>query len=217
MSDWQVITGDCLEVLRSMPDGSVDAVVTDPPYGIGYQYNQYEDTPENLLALIKVVMPECLRIAKRVVITPGNTNITKYPPAKWNCAWTWDTTTARGFVGWSQWQPILFYGEDVYRGTKSRDGILKSDRIHFSGGQAKIDKTAGAGHSCPKPVAFMHKLIRRFTTEGETILDPFCGSGTTGVACVQNGRKFIGIEIDPTYADIARRRIADAVPLGATA
>jgi len=49
--------------------------------------------------------------------------------------------------------------------------------------------------------------------ESSTVLDPFCGSGTTGVACVQTGRKFIGIELDPGYCDIARRRIADAVPL----
>ena len=48
---------------------------------------------------------------------------------------------------------------------------------------------------------------------GATVLDPFCGSGTTGVACVQTGRNFIGIEIDPGYCEIARRRIADAVPL----
>ena len=56
----------------------------------------------------------------------------------------------------------------------------------------------------------MSELVGLFSTPGETILDPFMGSGTTGVACVKLGRKFIGIEIDPTYFDIACKRIADA-------
>jgi site-specific DNA-methyltransferase (adenine-specific) len=208
---WKVIHGDCLEVLRGMPDNSVDAVVTDPPYGLGFPYSSYNDTDENLSALVQAFMPECLRIAKRVVVTPGNTNISKYPSPLWHGAWTWDTTTARGPLGWSQWQPILFYGQDVYKGTKSRNGVLKSDRIHFSGGQAKHERSSGMGHCCPKPVAFMNRMIARFTTEGETILDPFAGSGTTGVACVQTGRRFIGIELDAEYVEIARARIAAAL------
>lgn len=207
---WRVECGDCLELLKALPDKCVDAVVTDPPYGLGFPYASYDDTDANLRALVGAFMPECVRVARRVVVTPGNTNIDKYPKPLWHGAWTWDTTTARGALGWSQWQPILFYGEDVYRGTKSRDGVLKSDRIHFSGGQAKHEKTSGMGHCCPKPVAFMDKLIRRFTTKGETILDPFAGSGTTGVACVQTGRNFIGFEIDQSYCEIAKKRIAEA-------
>lgn len=203
--------GDCLDILRTMPDKSVDAVVTDPPYGLNFKYLSYNDTRENLIDLIERFMPECLRISKRVIITPGNTNIWKYPEPRWIGAWTWDTTTALCPVGWSQWQPILFYGEDVYKGTKSRDGILKSDRIHFSGGSAKHKHSSGGGHCCPKPEAFMDKLIARFTTSGETILDPFMGSGTTGVACVKAGRNFIGIEVEPEYLEIARARIMNTV------
>ena len=68
----------------------------------------------------------------------------------------------------------------------------------------------GFEHPTPKPLCLMRWLIEEITEPGWTILDPFCGSGTTGVACVQTGRKFIGIEIDPVYADIARRRISEA-------
>ena len=65
-------------------------------------------------------------------------------------------------------------------------------------------------HPTQKPIELMSKIIQDFTKEGDTILDPFMGSGTTGVACVQTGRNFIGIEIDPTYFAIAERRIKEA-------
>ena len=208
IGDCRLILGDCLEVMPLL--GKVDAVVTDPPYGIGFPYNSHEDTPENLEALIQGMVPIARKMASRVVITPGNTNVFRYPPADWIGAWTWDTTTARGFWGWSQWQPILLYGEDVWPGTNSKGGPLKSDRIHFSGGEAKINHADGGGHTCPKPLAFMEKLIGRFTEFGDTILDPFMGSGTTLVACAKMGRKGIGIELDQDYFEIACKRVEDA-------
>ena len=66
-------------------------------------------------------------------------------------------------------------------------------------------------HPCPKPLGLMELLVMQFTDPGETILDPFMGSGTTGVACAKLGRKFIGCEIDPKYFEIAVRRINDAM------
>ena len=199
--------GDCREILPTL--GKVDAVVTDPPYGIGFPYRSYVDSAEALEALIPSIMDVVGR-ARRGVITPGNTNIHKYPAPTWTGAWTWDTTTSRGKWGWSQWQPILLYGEDVWPGTSSKGGPLKSDRINFSGGQAKIIDADGEGHTCPKPLEFMRRVVARFTSAGELVVDPFLGSGTTGVACVKLGRKFIGIEIDPRYFDIACRRIEEA-------
>ena len=65
-------------------------------------------------------------------------------------------------------------------------------------------------HPTQKPIELMVKIIEDFTHKGDTILDPFMGSGTTGVACVQTGRNFVGIEIDPTYYAIAEKRIKDA-------
>ena len=203
-----LILGDCLEVMPTL--GRFDACVTDPPYGIGFPYNSHDDSPENLQRLVDGLMPIARSIAGRVVITPGNTNVFRYPPADWIGAWTWDTTTARGFWGWSQWQPILLYGEDVWPGTNSKGGALKSDRIHFSGGEAKISHAEGMGHTCPKPIAFLEKLLGRFSMAGETILDPFMGSGTTLVACQKMGRAGTGIEIDPDYFDIACRRVEEA-------
>ena len=204
----RLILGDCLAVMPTL--GPVDAVVTDPPYGIGFEYNPHDDTAENLEKLIAGFVPIARDISSRVVITPGNTNLHRYPAPDWTGAWTWDTTTARGFWGWSQWQPILLYGQDPASSFEAFNGVLRSDRIHFSGGQAKISHADGRGHTCPKPVAFVNRLLLRFSCEGETILDPFMGSGTTLVACQKLGRHGIGIEIDPDYFEIACRRVEEA-------
>lgn len=207
IGDCTLYLGDCREVLPTL--GPVDAVVTDPPYGIGFPYNSYQDTPEALIDLIGCFMPAALNIARRVVVTPGTSNIALYPRPLWTAAWTWETTATYGALGYSQWQPILFYGEDV-KGFGSVNGVVKSDRIHFTGGSAKIDHADGDGHTCPKPLTFIHRVLSRFTLEGETVVDPFLGSGTTGVACALSDRRFVGIEIDPRYFDIACRRIEEA-------
>lgn len=200
--------GDCREVLPTL--SRVDAVVTDPPYGIGFPYHGYDDTRENLLALVEAVMPALRQKARRVVITPGLSNLHDYPKPDWIASWTWETTATYGVLGYNQWQPILFYGEEL-EGFGNVNGVIKSDRVHFSGGSAQISRdTDGQGHTCPKPLKFVERLVCRFSLEAETILDPFMGSGTTGVAAVQLGRNFIGIEAEPRYFDIARKRIAAA-------
>lgn len=202
--------GDCREVMASWPECfRVDAVVTDPPYGIGFPYEGYDDTLENLEALVTEFVPACRARANRVIITPGVSNVQRYPVADWIGAWTWETTATFGKLGFSQWQPILYYGSDL-EGFGSVNGALKSDRIHFAGGSAKIDGAAGEIHTCPKPLGFMQRLLTRFTNEGETVLDPFLGSGTTGVAAVTSSRKFVGIEREPAYFDIACRRLERA-------
>jgi DNA modification methylase len=199
--------GDCVEIIPSL--GSVDAVVTDPPYGLGFAYDGYDDTAEALCELIDGFLPTSRAIAKRVVVTPGVTNILRYPEADWIAAWTWGTTATYGKLGYNQWQPILFYGEDV-PGFGSVNGVLKCDRLQVGGFASKDNKVVGGGHCCPKPLGFVQHLLKRFTLESETICDPFAGSGTTGVAAVLSGRSFIGIEQAPRYFDIACKRIEDA-------
>ena len=117
-----------------------------------------------------------------------------YPAGTGSCSW--------GFVGW---QPIFYYGRDPMMA----DGKGRGHTCFISTEAA--EKT---GHPCPKPIRSWQKLTNRVTRRGETILDPFMGSGTTGVACAKLGRKFIGIEIDETYFDIAYRRIEDAYKQG---
>ena len=206
-----LMLGDCLEVLKTLEAGSVDAVVTDPPYGIGFPYHSYDDTRENLVELIDAFMPEALRIARNIFVLCGPTQIGLYPQPKWTVCVTWNTTGSFGKYGYNQWTPVLCYGDDL-PGFGNVNGMTKSDTLRISGG-------AGVGfmrsaeekkHTCPKPLNLMNLVIQRLTRPDATILDPFMGSGTTGVACINTGRKFIGIEIDPTYFDIACKRIEDA-------
>ena len=203
LGDCTLYLGDCLAVMKDMPDKSVDAVITDPPYGLGFEYNFFEDTQDNLRQLVNAMMPEIFRVSKCAVLTPGHTNIWHYPPADWIAAWIYGTTNARNKFGFTSWQPILCYGKDPYlsTGKGARMDIIRDSHVP----DRKIN------HPCPKSIEFMRKFVIRFSAnEGDTILDPFMGSGTTGVACVQTGRKFIGIEIDEKYFQIACKRIKDA-------
>ena len=205
MVDVQLHLGDCLEFMRGMPDKSVDAVITDPPYGVGVAYSSYEDTEDNLQKLIAAFVPECIRVARsNVAITCGVANLQRYPVGRWNLAWFWRNTNSTGKWGFSTWQPVIVYGKDPWLvNGKGR----KQDSKEFGGGSSDIGKFE---HPCPKPLDVMNWLADRCSMPGDTIFDPFMGSGTTGVACVRTGRNFIGCEIDPGYFAIAEKRIADA-------
>jgi site-specific DNA-methyltransferase (adenine-specific) len=205
-----IIHGDCLEVMADIPGGSIDCTITDPPYGIGYEYTSYDDTIENLMFITEHIFPEIIRVSKRVVTFCGVQNVWLYPQADWIMSYSWNTTAKYGKYGYNQWQPILLYGKDI-KGFGSVNGVLKSDSVKFSGG-AGIGFLADykdKNHPCPKPLNVMELLVRRFTNECETVLDPFIGSGTTAIACINTGRNYIGIEKDKGYYDIACKRIAD--------
>ena len=209
IGDCTLYNADCREVLPLLP--KVDAVVTDPPYGIGFEYASYDDTRENLQNLIDNVIPKCRSVANRCIIMCGPTQIGLYPQADWVGAVVWNTTGSFGKYGFNQWTPLVFYGPDV-KGFGSVNGMTKTDVISINGGgsvgfQRAKEETL---HTCPKPFGMMKTVITRYTEPDTTILDPFMGSGTTGVACVKLGRKFIGIEIEPKYFEIACRRIQAA-------
>ena len=213
---YQLYLGDCLEVMRDIPDGSVDCVVTDPPYGLGFPYNSYEDTRDNLRGLIAGFMPEALRIARRrMLVFCGQTQIQLYPEPNWIVAVTWNTTHSYGRCGFAQWTPLLVYGRDV-QGIGSVNGVLKSDVVPVGGGSdTKSNRTNDElQHPCPKPPIMIRKVLNRFVESHSSILDPLCGIGTIGVEAVKAEHSFIGIEIDPKYYAIAERRIADAAAQG---
>jgi site-specific DNA-methyltransferase (adenine-specific) len=213
---WCVVQGDCLDVMRGLPDGCVDAVVTDPPYGLGFPYLGYDDSRDNLKTLIAGFLPEAVRLSKkRIIVLCGPTQIGLYPNPDWVGAVTWRTTATFGRAGYNQWTPVLLYGKDV-DGFGNVNGMLKSDTFQCEGAEG-YGFTRGEEerkHTCPKPLGLMRPVVRRYVEPGSIILDPFCGSGTTGVVAVANGYRFIGIEREASYVDIARRRIADAAAQG---
>ena len=196
---WEIITGDCLEVMRGMEDGSVDAVVTDPPYGIGEHggacrtrgkpgYSKHKDMGWDNETPAAEVFSEMLSLSVPTVVWGGNYFSDKLPPS----------------MGWLYWRKKM--------GGDFSDGELAwtSERMalrEFTMCPKGMDKK----HPCQKPVPLLAWCLDRIKAPlGSTILDPFCGSGTTGVACIRTGRNFLGIEISEEYANIARRRCEEA-------
>ena len=214
MSEYRLLLGDCLDVLPTLPAASVDAVVTDPPYGveIGVRkdkrrctghlgkaaYASYDDTHDNLLSLIIPRLTVALSLATRGAVFSGP-HVQDFPKAQAIGGIFVPNAVGRNRWGFTQFLPVLFYGTAPDLNKGSRPTVLKSTAL--------AEKN---GHPCPKPLDWMVWLVERTTRPGETVLDPFAGSGTTGVACLMTGRNFIGIEIDPTYHAIAERRLAAA-------
>jgi len=199
----EIFNADCLEKMKEIPDKSIDLVLTDPPYGLGFEYGSFNDTQNNLSILIKNTMPEFLRISKRTVLTCGHTNMWHYPQPTWIMAWINEAGANMNSWGFTCWQPILCYGKDPYLENRmgARQDIIYDKHISKKWIQ----------HPCPKPDEFIKKLLLRCSVkETDTIFDPFMGSGTTGVACKELGRNFIGIEISPQYFEIAKNRITQA-------
>ena len=195
--DVKLYCGDCLDVLRTLPDASVDAVVTDPPYGT--HKTEWDHSVD------AHVIAECVRVSRGYsLFCYSNTrlwHILGIVKSLGRDAWVipWLKTNAMGcerrFA--PRWVPVVC----VYR-----------DDLPFWGGdtvEAPI-VVQKHGHPTPKPVRLMEHLIAKATSKNEIVLDPFMGSGTTGIACIKHGRRFIGVEIDPTYFRIAERRIAQA-------
>jgi DNA modification methylase len=198
---------DCLEFMKQLPDKSIDLVLTDPPYGIGYEYNSYKDTPENLEELVKNFVPEAIRIANRVAIFSGVQNVVKYPISDWLMAYTWNTTGNFGFYGYNQWQPVILYGKDV-KGFGNINGVTKTDVLSFSGGKGVGFLREGNDkfHCCPKPLNVIRGFVNRLSEDG-IVLDCFSGSGTTALACHDLGLDFICIEKDADYHKASVKRL----------
>lgn len=210
IGDAVLYLGDCREILPSLP--KVDAVVTDPPYGIdGYRgtinmhrgkgnyTDAFDDTPEYVNETIVPVIKSLRQNCGCIVLTPGNRNLSAYPqPDSFGCFFQPASVGMQGF-GNADAQPIFYYGKNA---SKKNLGVPCSYQL--------TESPEATGHPCAKPVKIWTKLVSNVTLPNQTILDPFMGSGTTGVACAKLGRRFIGIEIEPKYFDIACRRIEQA-------
>ena len=216
IGDAELHLGDCLEILPTL--GKVDAVVTDPPYGVSLTVKtsfwdtksgkaapasvSYRDDPTTIAALISEAIPAALALASRAAIFSGHRMLQHYP--MWRSLGSVYVGGASGRDPWGFGctNPILYYGKDPYLATGR--GSLPNSFSDSANNPERFD------HPCPKPVKWMLWLVNRASLPSELILDPFMGSGTTGVACAKLGRKFIGIEIDPGYFEIACRRVDDA-------
>jgi len=192
--------GDCPEILQSL--GMVDVVITDPPYGMNFvsnyrkeKYNKIENDHNSDIA--KNVIEWAIANTKNAVYVFGRwENINEYPKPKSVITWVknnWSMGDLKHEHA-RQTELIYFYPcpEHSWGGARPTDVVY-------------ADRTGNEYHPTEKPEVLMRKIIG--WTNGKVILDPFMGSGTTGVACVQTNRQFIGIEINEKYFDIACKRI----------
>lgn len=198
---WKVICGDALSVLPTLAAGSVDAVVCDPPY------------PGEFLPILASAWREAARVVKDdgwLFVMSGQFYLRDVmhgiESAGWQYCWCGNFSTPHANTAiWPRgisagWKPLLIYG-------KSRLCFNHWKYDTISPNTRNIDDKEN--HKWGQSEGQFSTLIRRFDIEG-TVLDPFCGSGTTGVACIQTGRNFIGIEISSEYCEIARRRCREA-------
>lgn len=207
--------GDCLALMKEMPDNSVDAVITDPPYGIeigkmGFTNNriggvalrkdykgmgEWDDRP-----ISKVEIDEIFRISRVQVIFGAQYVAHLLPPH--GCWIVWDKKTddkyqndfADAELAWTNSDKPSRIIRHLWQGMLQQDMKNKEERFHPT----------------QKPIAVMRKIIQMFTKEGETVLDPYMGSGSTGVACTLTRRNFVGFEVGQQFYDIAAKRINNA-------
>ena len=182
--------GDCMEVLPTLP--KVDAVITDPPYGIGIAANPVRQMHERFdwdaATPDESVLSAVIQAGAVAVVWGGN--YFALPPSQ--CFLVWDKVQPQNFS--------LAMCEQAWTNKKGPAKLYRQSVLSYR-----------KEHPTQKPVELMKWCIEQAAVPPRgTILDPFMGSGTTGVAAVQMGRKFIGIEREPKYFDIAVRRIEDA-------
>lgn len=192
IGDATLYLGDCRDILPTL--GKVDAVVTDPPYGIGFgaKHTKWSANRGVVLGDWDSETPDIshiLEVSKHVIIWGGE----RFALPISRCWLTWvkpdaAPTFASTEFAWTSWnRPARHYVQSI--------SGMNAERI---------------GHPTQKPLSLMRWCLSHLPDDGGIVLDPFLGSGTTGVACAHEGRRFIGIEREPAYFDIACRRIADA-------
>lgn len=195
---------------------SVDALVTDPPYGIGQQYESHVDSRAGYIDWLWPILEQAeskLTPGSPVFVWQAAPNIRYFGswfPRDWRLF-----VAAKNFVQmrktamqWS-YDPVVTWwtpgAVPWYAGTSSKD-------FHVGNTAAAVSKKGAIekGHPCPRPLDTVAKIVQQWCRPGGVVLDLFMGSGTMGVACVANDRRFIGVEMEPKYFDIACARIHNA-------
>lgn len=210
----KIIHGDCLKVIKEIPSQSIDLVVTDPPYGIDYRSNhgkkEYKerihshtwdisfDFTEYYNQCWRILKPDCF-----MYVFGRHENFSlMYDKLKADRILLWDKMhNGMGeLTDWGIGYEFIYLfkkGSPKLRG-KRINGIINFKHIGF------FDKTV---HPTQKPVGLIELIIKKSSDVDDIVFDPFLGSGTTAIACKKLDRKFIGIEIDKKYCDIAKKRI----------
>lgn len=245
MDTVQLFHGDCLRKMEEIPDGSIDLILCDPPYGT-----------TNIKGWDKIIPADSLWSQyKRIIKPAGNIVLFGSQPFTslmiasnldmFRYEWIWNKTRGSNFLN-ANCQPMKSHenimvfsglptspnkkGTALYNPQKTEGAeyvsVLGAKSEMFNGGEVKrvgtkltgrhpntiiTYKKDGKLHPTQKPVALLEYLVKTYTNPGDLVLDNCMGSGSTGVACVNTGRRFIGIELDKQYFDIAGQRIQEAM------
>lgn len=243
MNDIDLRQGDCLELMQDIPDGRIDMILCDLPYGT-------TDCKWDTVIPFDLLWEQYNRIVKKngaVVLfgsEPFSSLLVTSNIKAYKHDWVWQKNAGSNF-GCVKFQPMrehegvfvfcngkLNYSPimqeraesgkarvkkpikyntktDVYSATLHNEIISKRPDLRYPSSIQKFNRERGF-HPTQKPVALLEYLVKTYTNEGDTVLDNCMGSGSTGVACVNTGRRFIGMELDPAYFGIAEKRIQEA-------
>ena len=241
MSKIELMKGDCLERMNEIPDGSVDLILTDPPFGTTKcSWDSIIPFEPMWAELKRVIKPNGAIVLFGAEPFSSLLRCSNIKDFKYD--WVWEKSKATGFLN-SKRQPLraheiisVFYSKPPTYTPQMTEGVaynkgvrkeqtqndvygsfdqveVKSDGLRFprSVQYFKTAESEGGFHKTQKPVALLEYLIKTYTQENETVLDFTFGSGSTGVACVNSNRNFIGVELDENYFNIAEKRIQDAL------
>lgn len=216
----KLIKGDCLEVMKEIPNGSIDLILTDPPYLINYKTNRRKNKNDDFCFSIKndnnpeiisKYIKECYRVLKNNTAMYIFCNFKKVDFFKQELEknnfkiknmiiWEKNNWTAGDLKAqFGNKYEIIFLvnkGRKIFNGKRIND-IWKFDRVC---GKKQL-------HQNQKPIELLEQCILKHSNEKDLIFDGFMGSGSTGIACKHLNRKFIGIELDEKYYNIAKERI----------
>lgn len=197
---------ECLEGIKKLSPDSVDLILTDPPYGL----NKEGIKNDSDLSLFYSILPECNRVLKKdsFFITFFSTKF--LPELFKNNPFTyyWQTIlycpngSVRSSIGYTKFMSVVIF-------KKGNPKIKKSNKdIFVDTPGRKVEPEEGyINHPTPKPTKFIKELLEMFSKEGDLVLDPFIGSGSTAVACQDINRNFIGFEINKEYYELANKRL----------
>jgi DNA modification methylase len=210
IGDCTLYLGDCLEILPTL--GPVDAVVTDPPYGIAHSSNHGASWQGRMIASDQDTSIRDQALDSFETVAAFGTWKTPPIPRTKGCL-VWDKGPAFGmgdlsFPWKGSWELIYIRG-NIWNGYRD-EGILRNHvQVSWETQFKGLGDREARSHPHQKPVSLIRALLNKLPT-ASVILDPFMGAGTTLVACAKLGRRGIGIEIDPGYFDIACRRVEES-------
>ena len=183
-----VICGKAEDVLKTFPNGCIDLILTDPPYPDYYEEEyQYRD---GILDILKKFS------CKQLIFWSAKVDF----PLNYTAIHIWDKKCGVGSMY-----------ERIFERNGGKNYRVFGYYLINSSVAAKYTGDIFTGHKSQKPIKLIKKLVEEHTKKGDTVLDPFLGSGTTAVACKELGRNYIGIEISPEYCKIAENRLAQGV------